>query len=287
MRFVKSFVGAAVVAGLTLGSGVAAGGSDGGGSGGPYSDKCAEVNAQLKVPQPLFPKNLISVGTIKACICLDNVNAFISTNAVAIAGVALAGKSYVVSAISTMITSQGQVCSYPSHAVATCKSGSPCYFDCKDGYQPYPAKNPTQCVCNKPYTECNGKCGSYQGCPSGQPHYRRDLSKNLRCPVGMEACGIWGRSARTWECIDTTNDLESCGGCVIPLPGSHRQEGQDCTALGGVSDVSCVKGRCVVHKCMAGYDLASNKEECLYNEDKDPKVLAAQYGLEHIPLGHN
>ncbi|KXN91310.1 Protein priA [Leucoagaricus sp. SymC.cos] len=279
MRFLKSFVGAAIVVGLGLGGGVAA--SDGGG----YSDTCAQVNSVLKVPQPLIPKNLISVGTINACICLDSINAFVDTNAVAIAGVALAGKSYVVSAITSMVQSKGKVCNYPDHAVATCKSGSPCYFDCKDGYHPYPSTNPTQCVCNKPYTECNGKCGLYQGCPSGKPQYRRDLSRNLLCPVGMEACGIWGRSARTWECIDTMNDLESCGGCVIPLPGRHGQEGQDCTALPGVSDVSCMGGRCVVHKCTASYEIAPGKEECLYNEDKDPEILAAQYGLEHIPLG--
>lgn len=41
---------------------------------------------------------------IDACICLDNIDAFVSSNAVAIAGVALAGKAYVVSAITTMVS---------------------------------------------------------------------------------------------------------------------------------------------------------------------------------------
>lgn len=74
------------------------------------------------------------------------------------------------------------------------------------------------------------------------------------------------------------------GGCVFPLPTGDGREGQDCTALPGVSDVSCVRGRCVVHRCMPGYNVHPDKAECVYNEDEDPKVLAAQYGLD-IPLG--
>lgn len=46
-----------------------------------------------------------------------------------------------------------------------------------------------------------------------------------------------------------------------------------------------MQGKCVAHKCTAGYEIGPSKEECLYNEDKDPGVLAVQYGLEHIPLG--
>jgi hypothetical protein len=134
--------------------------------------------------------------------------------------------------------------------------------------------------------ECNGKCGIFSGCPSGKPNVKRSsIFGGSQCPVGMTACGIWGRSARTWECIDTMTDLESCGGCIIPLANDLSQpEGVDCTALPGVSDVSCIRGGCVVHRCTAGYDLQSDKTSCLYNEDRDPVILAAQYGLEHVPL---
>lgn len=74
---------------------------------------------------------------------------------------------------------------------------------------------------------------------------------------------------------------------MIILPGHSEAEGVDCTALAGVSDVSCVRGKCVIHKCSAGYDLDPKKDECVYDEDSDPVILAAQYGLEHLPLSHD
>lgn len=105
-----------------------------------------------------------------------------------------------------------QTCHYPSHSVPSCSSGSPCFFSCKDGYTASPSgKYPTACICEKPYIECNGKCGSYKACPS--PHAKRDLHAGGRlqvCPQGMSACGILGRSAKSWECVDTHSDLESC-----------------------------------------------------------------------------
>ncbi|XP_006456603.1 hypothetical protein AGABI2DRAFT_77834, partial [Agaricus bisporus var. bisporus H97] len=175
-----------------------------------------------------------------ACLCQNDVYNFVSSDPVAMKGVRRAGKSSVISTIKTMIKNNGRVCHYPDHAIATCTKGNPCKFDCKDGYQPFPRNNPTQCVCNKPYMECNGKCGQYQGCPSGRPHYRR--TRDYLCPAEMKACGTWNRGARSWECIDTDNELESCGGCVIALPG-EEEGGEDCSKREG--NVGCVEGRCV------------------------------------------
>lgn len=39
--------------------------------------------------------------------------------------------------------------------------------------------------------------------------------------------------------------------------------GQDCTALPGVSDVSCTRSRCSVQKCMLGYDVHKNRTQCV------------------------
>lgn len=62
------------------------------------------------------------------------------------------------------------------------------------------------------------------------------------------------------------------------------ETGKDCSAIRGVSDVSCIRGECVVHKCMTRYEIGGRHSECTYSEDKDPEILAAQYGLEHEPL---
>jgi len=69
------------------------------------------------------------------------------------------------------------------------------------------------CVCPKPYTVCNGRCGYYSGCPSSG-YYKRAVTgnKKLQCDRGMTACPIIGRE-NSWECVDTMNDLESCEYC--------------------------------------------------------------------------
>ena len=98
-----------------------------------------------------------------------------------------------------------------------------------------------------PKKECNGKCGDYKSCSSKRAVSgeldgllkrevrevsNRDIEKRgpmmdkekrertmargkrlgekLGCPKGWEACGVFGGSRQSWECVDTTNDLESC-----------------------------------------------------------------------------
>lgn len=78
-----------------------------------------------------------------------------------------------------------------------------------NSYSEYPTSIPTQCICPKPYKECNGKCGSFYSCPSG--HARREtVADDKLCLPGLTVCGVLGRSAKSWECVDTQNDLESC-----------------------------------------------------------------------------
>jgi hypothetical protein len=167
-------------------------------------------------------------------------------------------------------------------------------------YTAYPHDKPTQCICEN--KECNGKCGDYKSCPSAYVKRDAHFGSGKLCSPGLTACGILGRNARTWECINTQHELESCtsfviskspvssshplligGGCSIPLD-QYSPEGQDCTLIAGVSDVSCVMGRCAVHRCMPGYDVDITSSSCVYSEDKDPVLLAAQYGLEYASV---
>jgi len=61
-----------------------------------------------------------------------------------------------------------------------------------------------------------------------------------------------GSGGGAYECIDIRSNLEACGGC----PGDG---GVDCTALYGVSDVECTKGRCVVSACNKGLSLVNGR----------------------------
>ncbi|KAJ7911588.1 hypothetical protein B0H13DRAFT_570305 [Mycena leptocephala] len=247
-------------------------------------DVCGEVDAELKVPNLLFPGKKITIGIIRECLCISAIPQYITGNILTLGAIALVGKQVLIDELTAMVNGcEGRTqCHYPLHSVPSCKSGSPCFFTCKDGYSAYPAgAYPTQCVCSHPYTECNGKCGTFHGCPSTY-YAKRDLMSAQKCHKGFTACGVPGRGGNSWECIDTQTDLESCGGC--PYSDFAMETGKDCSAIRGVSDVSCIRGECVVHKCMAGYEIGGHHSECTYSEDKDPKILAAQYGLEHEPL---
>ena len=69
--------------------------------------------------------------------------------------------------------------------------------------------------------------------------------------------------------------------------------GQDCTAIPGVADVSCLSGECVVHRCMPGYSLSHDGTSCISTrvhgshphvplpEEDEEYMQALRYALEH------
>ncbi|PPQ93896.1 hypothetical protein CVT25_007809 [Psilocybe cyanescens] len=118
-----------------------------------------------------------------------------------------------------------------------------------------------------------------EGYPSG--YGKRALSEassKLLCPIGLSACQIIGRGAELWECVDTQKDLESCGGCMIQSSYLFsKDDGIDCTAIPGISDVSCVEGKCLVHRCMAGFSVNQAGDSCV--EDFGSPLLITQSDL--------
>ncbi|WVQ65393.1 uncharacterized protein L199_003569 [Kwoniella botswanensis] len=107
---------------------------------------------------------------------------------------------------------------------------------------------------------------------------RRDAEVNP-CPWGLTACAIPGLEAvDAFECIDTQNDIESCGGCI------HRaytdstltmtsNVGENCITPGvRLGSASCQAGKCVAYGCKDNYDLI------------DGQCIAAQIAVAHDPL---
>jgi hypothetical protein len=120
----------------------------------------------------------------------------------------------------------------------------------------YPSANfvPTDCQCHfnctNGYTQCGTKyCmdPAKQSCQSGVP-VNAPGRRSLSCPTGFSSCSVPGGG---WECLNTDNDIESCGGCF-------NVGGVDCTSLPGVSSVSCVSGECESTSCVKGYSLIGN-----------------------------
>ncbi|RXK35720.1 hypothetical protein M231_07009 [Tremella mesenterica] len=82
--------------------------------------------------------------------------------------------------------------------------------------------------------------------------------RDLRCPSPLTACSLDATPSAhsSYECIDTTSTLDSCGGCVF------QGQGQDCTSIEGADEVSCIKGSCQVSSCLRGWEVNGNGTSC-------------------------
>ncbi|WWC71766.1 uncharacterized protein I206_105725 [Kwoniella pini CBS 10737] len=94
--------------------------------------------------------------------------------------------------------------------------------------------------------------------------------KDQWCPRGFTSCQLED-DPNSFECVDTMNDLESCGGCLYNpySPENTGQKdnatisaGQDCSAIPGVAlgHSSCDQGRCKFD-CKIGWK--SDKNKCV------------------------
>jgi len=95
---------------------------------------------------------------------------------------------------------------------------------------------------------------------SGQLSRRHSLkSRSLSlCPTGLDACPIlMAGDLSDYECVDPLYDLQHCGGCSLD------GRGEDCTAIQGVWNVECIRARCSVMTCMAGYVPSINRRICV------------------------
>jgi hypothetical protein len=208
------------------------------------------------------------------------------------------------------------------HSKPLCVDKDPCGFQCTDGFTPSPAHDPKECKCEHPNEICNGVCGPKGACPSQKPQNTRRWLGSGSCSErghGWVPCGVFGGGPRSWECVNTARDLESCeclvimseglrkqtltdsiappsgGGCVVPLT-AYSPKGKDCTAIPGVADVFCQFGECAVRRCLPGLVPSADGTRCVL---KHPKSMqgsdheevydseydeARIYGLEHVPL---
>ncbi|BGP54293.1 hypothetical protein JCM8202v2_001870 [Rhodotorula sphaerocarpa] len=97
--------------------------------------------------------------------------------------------------------------------------------------------------------------GSEQACPiEGSALFEDARSQHLK--AGAELTGLMTRLG-SYECIDTTQALESCGGCTA------TGEGQDCTAIAHAAGVGCEAGKCILFSCEAGYKPSLDNTRCI------------------------
>nr|XP_019042923.1 hypothetical protein I302_08632 [Kwoniella bestiolae CBS 10118]OCF21853.1 hypothetical protein I302_08632 [Kwoniella bestiolae CBS 10118] len=83
-------------------------------------------------------------------------------------------------------------------------------------------------------------------------------SSNALCPDGLTPCNILDGAGLAYECIDTDQELESCGGCrygTFLSTGDQNHHSADCSAMEGVAigGATCHKGVCLVSQCQDEY----------------------------------
>ncbi|GAA5993144.1 hypothetical protein JCM10908_001309 [Rhodotorula pacifica] len=128
---------------------------------------------------------------------------------------------------------------------------------CSDGLKAEVDKRTGACTCTTelvlPSTHANEHVRrklDERSRPSQRARLRARHRIESRCPSSYTACPL----SNGYECIDTSNDLEQCGGC--------SGYGTDCTALEGVYAVGCVRGRCEIWACEEGYKYEPRRREC-------------------------
>ncbi|WWD06546.1 hypothetical protein V865_004638 [Kwoniella europaea PYCC6329] len=88
----------------------------------------------------------------------------------------------------------------------------------------------------------------------------RNGKKRALCPNGLTACKVSQYQSDSFECIDTTSELESCGGCLHgEYNNANAPLGEDCSALPGLArgGVTCNAGQCQAFACKKGWTLTT------------------------------
>ncbi|KAJ7031740.1 hypothetical protein C8F04DRAFT_1360988 [Mycena alexandri] len=240
-------------------------------------DVCGCISGTLKVNG-----HYVGVFGTEFCACLSVLSDVVTTTTspIILLGLRQYGHDNVVSTLRDMIDScedkNKKTCTHPTHSVPNCSRKDLC------GH-----------TCQAPWKDCNGQCK--MTCQTGTlSQYKRDddywgKRTQRSCRDGWTACGVPGGGPRDWECVDTHNDLESCGGCPTGVISSLTGDsvGKDCSTIAHVSDVSCVHGGCAVHKCLRGFRVSDSGDSCVKAESsffRNTLQAAAAYGLEHLPF---
>ncbi|WRT66946.1 uncharacterized protein IL334_003911 [Kwoniella shivajii] len=138
-----------------------------------------------------------------------------------------------------------------------------------EGYRWFEELVPTTCRTNVifPYEMWNDPPVTPSAFVKRQEKRRLELEQDQKrdvCPSRLTGCNVIGGDELSYECIDTENELEACGGCINgeftfepPINTTSSLTGIDCTSLPGVSadGVACTGGHCLIYACEDGFEL--------------------------------
>ncbi|KAM0749712.1 hypothetical protein T439DRAFT_37277 [Meredithblackwellia eburnea MCA 4105] len=91
------------------------------------------------------------------------------------------------------------------------------------------------------------------------------------CPSGETACKL-KKGGLGYQCINTNDELSSCGGCTT------EGEGQNCEDIPFVESVSCSAGKCEIHSCTPPRIPSFTGQGCVFPQT-GPHRIHAIHGL--------
>ena len=115
--------------------------------------------------------------------------------------------------------------------------------------------------------EVTGVMAGYGGCESSRGNAKGFIQNHHRLTLEI---------APADECINTSEALDSCGGCA------STGEGHDCTRIRGSVGVGCEAGKCVVFSCKSGWRPALSGDKCVRAASVEGKNAARAGAKRHI-----
>ncbi|CAK5270731.1 unnamed protein product [Mycena citricolor] len=233
------------------------------------SDTCACTTGPLNIAG-------VSCGTFHQsdnfCFCMSELDSLIqNSNNPIIQFARFFDVDLIKGALTQMVhnAESRSDCDRPDFSAPSCSRDNVCGYKCHDGYK-----------------DCGDSCA--RACSTARlGRKRRSVPTEAKpdywgarvqrtCEQGWQACGVPGADRRAWECVDVQRDLESCGGCASGISSSltGQSTGVDCTTIPHVSDVSCISGGCVVHRCLPGYITSPSGDACLSKDFVDRTPLS-------------
>lgn len=260
----------------------------------------AEVDICISITSTTFlsQERIVNAAleNIQICVCLSNLDIWLDINIDAKRLTRVLGRPRVKQILQTIFTGgvDSRECILPTHAHHICRSGDPCAFECQDNY----TEEDGECACLLPFQDCNGICGAFpNGCGTAAPvstrHKRRSIpittlvQAKHTCNIYESVCGIPGREdTLDFECVDTRETLDSCGGCLAPHPFYESYpttvRGVECGRLPGVISASCSNSRCVVSHCREGLQPSADKTVCVSGSSNLHQLVVGGFGSRPI-----
>ncbi|KAI0635190.1 hypothetical protein C8Q77DRAFT_1156513 [Trametes polyzona] len=244
------------------------------------TDTCVYMNSTVlgTLDESEIPTGLPS--DVDSCLCMGNLPQLLSTDAQFAYTVETLGLAAAEQAFSFMISNMptSQACVYPQNSQPLCTRENVCGF-----------------VCDAPFTAVGNLCicAEADGCSASPLSARKTSSKSrlvkraviksfaaaqTTCAAHETVCGTYDGVRGGFQCVDTSTNLESCGGCAVPhpfgQPPSASGTGVDCAALPYVEDVSCQAGSCAVRSCRSGWIVNNAGTGCILDAEAGAAATA-------------